>query len=174
MFADDNTFRILSVFIDAPSEEFHLRQLARMAGLSPSGALRILRKLEAAGILVKEKTQLSDNYKANLESREYLALKKGYNAYVLKMSGIAEHLSEMLAPEAIVVFGSYARGEDHPGSDIDLAIFGAKEKDIDLSEHERYFRRKISLHFIKDISKNKELLNNVMNGITIYGFAKVL
>ena len=40
-----------------------------------------------------------------------------------------QRLVRNFAPERIVLFGSYAKGSDHPGSDIDLLVVAALEGD---------------------------------------------
>ena len=50
----------------------------------------------------------------------------------------------------------------------------AKEREINLRKFEKKLKRKISLHFEDSVSKiPKELLNNIINGIVVYGYIKV-
>ena len=84
-----------------------------------------------------------------------------------------EFLSDAFVPDAIVLFGSASRGEDIEGSDIDLFLV-AKEREINLRKFEKKLKRKISLHFEDSVSKvPKELMNNIINGIVVYGYLKV-
>jgi len=174
MFTSDNTMMVLTHFLKHPSEEWHLRAIARKVGLSPAGTLKILRKLEEKGYIRKEKTPLKDNYRANLENKEYEAIKQAYNLYLIRSSGIIEHLEKTLIPQSIVLFGSFARGDNHAGSDIDIALIKAKRKEAELTFLEKRLGHAINLHFINDFKSNKELKNNIINGITLKGFMKVL
>jgi predicted nucleotidyltransferase len=72
------------------------------------------------------------------------------------------------------VFGSYSRGEDNSGSDIDIAVVTKKEMDLDLKQFEEYLRRKVSIYEIQVDSSEKEFLNNLANGTVVYGFLRVL
>jgi predicted nucleotidyltransferase len=55
-------------------------------------------------------------------------------------------------PKSIVLFGSYFRGEDIEGSDIDICLFSNSSKQIDFSEFERILCRKINVLQVKNIS----------------------
>jgi predicted nucleotidyltransferase len=73
----------------------------------------------------------------------------------------------------LVLFGSCARGEDIETSDLDLLVV-AKEKEVDLKKFESALKRKISLHFEENVSQiPKELLNNIINGIVVFGYLTV-
>ena len=55
-------------------------------------------------------------------------------------------------------------------SDIDIAIIGGSEKDLRLEIFEKLLERKIFINYyrsFKDI--RNELLNNILNGITLKG-----
>ena len=73
-------------------------------------------------------------------------------------------------PNDMILFGSYARGEDLENSDIDIFL-ECKKEEINLSNFENHLNRKIQLHF-KDNFKNypKELKNNIVNGIVLDGY----
>jgi len=92
----------------------------------------------------------------------------------IQESGLMEFLEEEFVPSAVVLFGSASRGEDTENSDIDLLVI-AKEKDVNLKKYESALGRKINMIF-EDSSKGmpKELLNNVINGIVLYGYLKVI
>jgi predicted nucleotidyltransferase len=75
-------------------------------------------------------------------------------------------------PQSIILFGSAAKGEDIGQSDIDLFI-ESKEISISLEKFEKPLKRKISILFkenFRDLSK--ELKNNIVNGIKLYGFLR--
>jgi len=173
MFTEMNN-KILQFFFRNPSKTFHLRDLARQTKLSPAGALKSLRRLEERQLVIREKTIATDNFKANLESKEFRNLKWIYNVYSMKNSGLDDFLNEKYGfPEAIVLFGSYSKGEDLETSDIDLAIITKKEISLDLSKFEKVLERKISVHEISLEKISKEFLNNLINGVVIRGYLKI-
>ena len=94
------------------------------------------------------------------------------NLMNLKESGLIEELEGKITPDAIIVFGSYAKGEDTETSDIDLFLM-AQEKYLNLARYEKRLQRKIQLFFSEDIHKlPKELQNNIINGMVVSGFIR--
>ena len=103
-----------------------------------------------------------------------------YNLNLLYDSGLVNYLiKELNWPEAIILFGSFARAENSSASDIDLLIISSSKKEAKLTKFEKKtgYKIQIFIHSKKDIEKmkekNKELLNNWVNGITLYGFWEV-
>ena len=87
-------------------------------------------------------------------------------------SGLVDFLWNTLSPEAVILYGSHAKGEAVEDSDLDIFIIG-KEKKIQLDGFEERLNKKIHLMFdnVKHISK--ELKNNLVNGIVLKGYFKV-
>ena len=75
----------------------------------------------------------------------------------------------------LTLFGSYARGEDVEESDIDLYLEAQNTKPIQLDKYEKILGHKIQVFMHKNIRdiKNKDLANNIINGITLNGFLEV-
>jgi predicted nucleotidyltransferase len=173
MFTFDNKQRILSLFLENPSTEYHLREIARNVRLSPAGVSKILKALVLEKLVVKEKTEIKDNYRSNVESSEFMSLKLAYNIYKLKSSGLVEYLNESFSPDAVILFGSFARGDNHINSDIDIALINVKEKSIDLKRFEEALRHTINIHCITFSKATSEFKNNIINGIILKGYLKV-
>ena len=101
-----------------------------------------------------------------------------YNLDLLNDSGIVDYLVRQFNhPEPIILFGSFSKAEDIPLSDIDLLVVSPSKKEIDLGSFERNLNHKVQL-FVKagdDIKKmkNRELLNQWVNGIVLYGFLEM-
>ena len=164
----------MKLFFDNPEKKSHIREIARQTSLSAPGVLKILKKLKAETLLVSERENIVVNVKAS-RNEKFFILKKAYNALSLFESGLIAFLKDKYEePEAIVVFGSYSRGEDIPESDIDIAIVTKKEAQLDLKKFEEYLKRKISLYEIQIGTSEKEFLNNLSNGTVVYGFLRVL
>ena len=76
-------------------------------------------------------------------------------------------------PETIILFGGYSKGTDAKTSDIDLFI-ESKEEKLELEKFEVVLGRKIHPLFEINIKNlNKELLNNIINGIIVYGYVRI-
>ena len=99
-----------------------------------------------------------------------MQLKRIDNLRQLYESGLIDFLEKEFAGATIILFGSYARGEDTTSSDIDIAVIGRKEKYLKLTEFEKTLERTIFLNFyhsFKEIHKN--LKENIFNGIVLIG-----
>ena len=171
---------IIEHFIKEPNKEFHVRELARIAKKSPTTISKRLNSLEKEKLLISKKKLNHLLFIANTENAKFKEFKIFYNIRKLRESGLIEYLNASFNyPSAILLFGSFRKGEDIPNSDIDLMIITPIKKEIDCSKFERFLGRKIQL-FLKskeDIermkNKNKELLNNIINGIVVEGFWEI-
>ncbi|MEW6329162.1 MAG: nucleotidyltransferase domain-containing protein, partial [Candidatus Micrarchaeota archaeon] len=105
----------------------------------------------------------------------FLRLKMCYNILAVHESGLIEFLREEYEePEVVVLFGSFARGEDTSKSDIDVAVVTNKSQTPDLKKFEAKLGRKLNLYEIKMKECSKEFLNNLANGVVLYGYLKVI
>ncbi len=151
---------------------FNLSEIARNLKVSPTAVSKSLINLKKEEIIIiKEKGTMNLlSIELNMENQRVMELKRVENFSMIYESGLISFLSENLSGVAIILFGSYSRGDDVSTSDIDLAIVGRKEKQIDLSKFEKILKKKIILNFynnLKDIDKN--LRNNLLNGIVLSG-----
>jgi len=73
-----------------------------------------------------------------------------------------------------VLFGSYSRGEDDEGSDIDLAVINGKEAAIDLSEYERELDREINVQETRLEEAGENFKTTLANGIVLTGYLEVM
>jgi len=124
---------VLEIF-NNPNKVFHLRLLAKKTKLSTTAIKKTILELEKLNIIKIQKTDLTTNISANLESEEYRFYKTLVNRYQIK--DLTDYLVKSFNfPETIVLFGSYARGEDTEKSDIDiLVITQNKESLMELKE----------------------------------------
>ena len=174
MITKDNNYKAMKLFFDSPGAKFHIREIARLTGLSAPGVSKIVRRLKKEGLLLSEKNYLMENVFAS-KNEKFLRLKRCYNLLNIYESGLVEFLQqEYEEPEAIVLFGSYAKGEDSSKSDIDIAVFTNKTKDVRLAGFERKTGRAINLYTIRADECKKEFLNSLANGIVLYGYQRVV
>lgn len=170
----------MKLFIEEPEREFYVRELARKLEKSPTTISKYLKDYVKKDILTSENKFNHLLFKANSQSTEFKQIKQSYNLEILKESGIIEYLSkEFNNPEAIVLFGSFAKAENIKNSDIDLLILTSLKKEINLEKFEDKLRHKIQLFTAsrKEINemkeKSKELLNSWINGIVLQGYFEV-
>lgn len=181
-FADETaTERLLKVFYWFPEVEFSLSELAGQAGVSKSTASRLLNWLKEWGIVKVIDKGIILRIKANTENPEFLKLKIAYNLYSIYVTNLVEFLNEALGqPRAIILIGSFRRGEDISTSDIDIAIETLENTEAKivrpegLERYERYFGgKKIEIHIFNRSSVDINFFNNVANGIVLSGFLEV-
>ncbi|MBI2134838.1 nucleotidyltransferase domain-containing protein [Candidatus Woesearchaeota archaeon] len=173
--------RILTLFFNEPQREFHIREAAKLTGINPMTATKYLEGFAKDGLLSRKNERGFVLYSANTEDRLFKEEKRHYNFIKIIKSGLIEHLEyELNHPESIILFGSFAKAENIPGSDIDIFILGAAKKQIILDKFENRLGAKIQLfvHSKKELNemkkKSKELVNNIINGAKLSGFIEVV
>jgi len=162
---------ITAYFIKEPEREFHVRELAKLTKKSPSTISKYLKQLERNNILISEKKLNHLFFKANSENPSFKDQKLFYNIKIIRDSGLINHLKDKYDPEAIILFGSFAKAENIERSDIDILIITPSKKEINLEKFEKKLKHKIQLflHSKKD-KINKKLLNTFINGIKLEGY----
>lgn len=172
--------KILKIFFENPAEEFHVRELAKLLKIAPTTATKYADLLTRQKILEKRREINLILYRANMESNSYRINKTFYNINKIIGSGLVSFIEEKFNhPEAISLFGSYAKGENTKKSDIDLFILSESKRELNLTEFEKTLKCRIQFFtfnrksFEEMKEKNKELLNNILNGHVLYGFLEV-
>lgn len=146
-----------------PFTQVGVRELAGIIDQSPASVLRKLRKLNDQKLIKLE----NGKYIANFYNNHYKQKKIVRNIDKLFESKIVDKLVKELNPKAIILFGSYLRGNDIENSDIDIVLIGSEEKSINLKKYERFLNRPISLQFYQNLSKY--LKKSLFNGFVLYG-----
>ena len=167
--------QIKTYFLINPTARLRVRQIERKLGLPLPSVIRYTRELTEEGILRKLESAGISLYTTDRGSHPYLLEKRLFNLRSLHDSGLVTYLIYVLHNPVIIVFGSYARGEDIEQSDIDLYLESPAKKKPDISKYESALHRPIHLlvhQSIREI-KNKELANNILNGTIIHGHIEV-
>lgn len=173
--------KLLEYFIKEPEREFYVRELARLIKKSPATVSKYLKEFAKKGILVSASKLNHLLFKANTESHYFKEIKVAHNIGKVRESGLIDYLNkEFNQPEAIVLFGSFAKGENGPKSDIDILVITPVKKTINLKKFEKIMGYEIQLfvHSGSEIERmktsNKELLNSFINGMVLSGFWEML
>lgn len=117
--------RLLATLLLRPDEQFHVRELERMTGISAGSLHRELKAMAAAGLLLREKVGNQVFYQADSRCPIYAEL----TAIFRKTIGLASLLSDALSGLAgkidmAFVFGSMASGTQKSASDVDVCVVG--------------------------------------------------
>jgi len=159
--------------MDNPTESFRLRELSRLSKISPPSVMIYLKEFEKEKLIEKQEKRKIPFYKANRDNEDFKQYKKLSIIYEIHKSGLIEYLWEKLAPETIVLYGSFAKGESIENSDLDIFFIG-KDKEINIDEYEKKLGYEV--HLMGDELKNtsKEFRNNLANGMILKGYLKLL
>ena len=163
---------IVRFLLNHTGESFTPRSLSLDLGVSQPAISKALPGLEMEALVLIRKDKKSKRLEVKLfeNSLKIWKMKKVENLRMIYESGLLNELELYFAGSCIILFGSYSLGEDSSGSDIDLAIIGPIQRNVDLGRYEELLNRPINLQFYKSFSKiHKHLKNNILNGIVLSG-----
>lgn len=111
--------------LESNEEGLHLRELERRTGVNSHHLSRELHALRDAGILKARRVGRQDFYRLNPDCLIYPELR----SLIRKTVGLAGVLANALESfrnriELAYIYGSQARGDIKPGSDVDLMLVG--------------------------------------------------
>ena len=117
---------VLKLLLLSSGQRFYLREIAERTGLQIRAVQTEVARLQASGLLLSQVEGNRKYYRANPESPVLPELR----SFLLKTVGLGDLLKDHLqrASDEITVaflYGSHARGEDAPESDIDLMVVGS-------------------------------------------------
>jgi len=166
---------IKEYFLINPTAKLRVRQIERILKLPLPSVIRYCKELKNEELLVTIKIGNVVFYTSNRVNNNFILEKRLFNIKQIYKSGLADYLKSELINPVIILFGSYAKGEDIEDSDIDLYIETHSKEFIDLKKFERILNRKVQTFRNKNIKeiKNKHLTNNILNGIVLNGFIEV-
>ena len=121
----DTRSAVLAALLLRPEQALHVRELARVTGVSPGTLHRELKTLESLGILSRAQTGKQVFYVANRRCPVFDELA----GLLRKTAGLVDVLRAALLPfsdriEQAFVYGSMAVGDEHAHSDVDVMIVG--------------------------------------------------
>jgi predicted nucleotidyltransferase len=121
--------RLLTIFLTHPGEEYFLRELVRYAGLSLRAVQHELARLERLELVQSRRHGQHKYYRANEHHPLFADLKR----IVYKTTGLGDVLREALEPikgiQVAFIYGSIAKGNERPTSDVDLLLIGTADAD---------------------------------------------
>ena len=166
--------KIKQFFFLNPTIKLRVRQIERQIKVPLPSVIRYTKELENEEILKSSEIANIITYSADRMSKQFLLEKKLFNIGQLFSSKVVDFLIEQFSNPTIITFGSYSKGEDIEKSDIDIYIESPVKKEINLKKFEKDHQRRIQIFIYNDITKveNKELANNILNGITLNGFVE--
>lgn len=168
-------FEILGILFS--NKPMNLHDIAREAKLSVMGVSKIIKELEAGKLVTITKIGRSHLVRLNLIKNNIevfsLAEKYRFERFISKHIKLKPFLviaKEQVNADFILIFGSYASGEESAGSDLDMLIISDKEDikavnsikallDVELSPV--FVTKK---DFITELRKKHRLYTEILNG----------
>ncbi|HLC20088.1 MAG TPA: nucleotidyltransferase domain-containing protein [Candidatus Nanoarchaeia archaeon] len=171
---------ILSIFFEDPVQQFHIREVARLAKINHMTARSYLNRFVKDGLLARTESKPFTAYRARQQERKWLNLRLYYNLEKLRESHIIEDMERFYDYPTIVLFGSYAHATDVKESDIDMCIITPVKKEFSTDKYDKMLKKRISIHLftpkkISDMKKtNQELVNSICNGMVLSGQLEII
>ncbi len=153
-------------------EKLNLSDISKNLNVSVTAVSKSIKQLEEIKLINIEKDKKINLILVflNRTNKRAIQLKRVENLKMIYKSGLSDYLEEEYLGATIILFGSYSKGEDTIQSDIDIAIIGRKEKQINLKKFEDILNRKIIINFYsKFLEIHKHLKENLCNGIILTG-----
>lgn len=122
LFGSKTRVEVLSLFVLHPKEKFYLREIERRTGQDISPIKKELDRLEKMG-LVLSTTDGNRRYVTMNEKCEiYSEIKNLILKTVALGDTLKKHLKYLEGIEVAFIYGSFAKGNEHEKSDIDLFV----------------------------------------------------
>jgi predicted nucleotidyltransferase len=163
---------ILRLLFVKAGTSLNQRQIANFLEVSQPAVVKALPRMEEGNLIkiCQDKDTKRWSIELNRDNHKVLQLKRADNLKLVYETGLADFLEKEYAGASIILFGSYSRGDDIINSDVDIAVIGRKDKDVDTAQYEQELERKININFY-DSFKNihRHLKENLCNGILLVG-----
>jgi len=162
-------FRLMCI---KSGEKLNLSDISRILKVSVTAVSKAIPILEKQNLIKVERDKKMNLTLIALEraNKKAIQFKRVENLKMIYEYKLSDYLEDEFAGATIILFGSYSKGDDTINSDIDIAIIGRKEKEINLKSFEEIFKRKIIINFYPTFNDiHKHLKENILNGIILSG-----
>ncbi|MBU1975942.1 MAG: nucleotidyltransferase domain-containing protein [Nanoarchaeota archaeon] len=172
--------KVLHWFFSYPTGAIGLNDLADALDIAKTTAKTIVLQLIEEGFLQREILGRMWRITVNSKHPYNFTRKICYNLNMISESGIIPLIYKLLDnPKAIILFGSYRKGDDNEKSDIDIAVEISGNDDVQIMELGKIsrfgYRKNVAVNAYI-FSRNRIDLNifaNIANGIVLDGFLEV-
>jgi len=162
---------ILELFFNEPARHWHFKEITDKARISDQRCNVWLKRLIKEKIITYHKTKgRRPYYRADDENTDFQNKKRLFGLNRLLETGFLRELQSIKKTVAIIIFGSYARGDWNSESDLDVFIYG------DPAEFKYggiWDNREVNVIYCKTKNQIKNirsgLINNVLKGFFIKG-----
>ena len=167
--------KLLALLFMNPNKSFYMREISRKISEPTNAVSSELARLEKASIIVCQRKGRMHYYQANSRCPLYGELK----SIIAKTAGIGDFIRQALGGSNSIrfafIYGSYARGDEHLASDIDIMLIGklraedvvgifrklesrfGREMNYSIYPPEEYLQN-LDKGFIADVNKGKKIM----------------
>ena len=172
--------KVLFWFFSFPNKEFSLNDLANQLKIAKSTAREVVKMLVGEDFLKIETVGRLWRISCNQEHIYNYSRKISYNLMMIYESGILQEIRKHVPnPKAIILFGSYRKGDDIDKSDIDIAVEIISNQPMQIKQigvfpkfgHRENIQANLHLFSRNHIDIN--VFSNIANGIVLEGFLEV-
>jgi predicted nucleotidyltransferase len=173
--------KVLSLFMDNPYEKYYLRETARLLNMSPMTLRRSLDLLLTNKLIVKEISKNRILYSANMQNPAFRHMKISRSLSMLLQKDVVEFIKKRVpGVSTIILYGSYAKGEETMDSDVDMLVIAPARKDIS-SELSQVIGKDVTMSLFSPAEWSKQAKTNrafyldvITEGIVLYGTRPVV
>ena len=179
LFQKYTDWKILSYFLQHPSQSVYVKELAKLIDVSPSSVSLALNKFREFGLVLKKEMGQTHFYKLNNDFIGINGLKKFH--FLVQLHEV-DFINSLLKFDeniiTVVLYGSFAAGDYDDKSDIDILVITPKKLRLNelIEKFEDKLARDLNIEIIsinqwtKLKEKNDPFYNNVqMNHILLHG-----
>lgn len=172
--------KVIAWFFAYPTEEFTLNDVHKAVDIAKTTASNTVNLLLKHGFLTVRKIGKLWRISANQSHEFFVTRKIPYNLQLVYESEVVEYvLQQVPNAKTIVLFGSYRKGDDVNGSDIDIAVEILGDKPLEVRElgtiSQLGYRQnvKVNAHIFSRSKVDLNIFTNIANGIVLYGLLEV-
>lgn len=171
---------VLHWFFAYPTIEVTLNELSKETKTSKTTAKRIVDELIKTGFLDRIVIGRLWRIRANQGHQFFKTIKIPYNLNLVYNTGILDLINQQMPnARAIILFGSYRKGDDIPTSDLDIAVEVIGDQPLRvyiLGVIKKFGYRenvKVNVHVFSRNHIDLNVFANIANGILLQGFLEV-
>ena len=172
-------WKILSYFLQHPSQSVYVKELAKIIDVSPSSVSLALNKFREFGLVLKKEMGQTHFYKLNNDFIGISELKKFF--FLLQLHEV-DFVNSLLKLDeniiTVVLYGSFAAGDYDDLSDIDILVIAPRKFKLNklIEDFEDKLSRDLNIEILsinqwtKLKERNDPFYNNVkMNHVLLHG-----
>jgi predicted nucleotidyltransferase len=171
--------RILFWFFAFPGRDFTFNEICEATNTSKTTARAVIEELKKKHLIIKTVLGKLWRLASNFDSPNFRHAKIAYNLDLIYESGIVNEILKIYPQaRAIVLFGSFRKGEDIETSDLDIAVDvpGTRQLKVEpIGTINLGYRAgtAVKLHIFSRENIDLNVFSNMANGIVLHGFLEV-